>query len=135
MESLKVSASIKRSKQLLVTRKVRILLLFVFLFALYFVIGAIQNPLEHFALRARGAEAFLTHAISLGITFAARTLVGPLGAIAICLFYIDERVRREGFDIEWMMTKIAPAPLSQTPIASEAAPEVLPPSEENPSPH
>ena len=45
MESLGVRASIKRSKKLLVDRKVRIFLLLVFLFALYFVIGAIQAPL------------------------------------------------------------------------------------------
>jgi hypothetical protein len=108
VESLKVRASIRRSKQLLVDRKVRILLLFIFLFALYLVIGAIQTPLALIALRSRGAQAFVTHAISLAISFVTGTLVGPIGAIAVCLFYIDERVRREGFDIEWMMTKIAP---------------------------
>ncbi len=109
MESLQVNASIRRSKQLLVTRKVRVFLLIVLLCALYFVIGAIQMPLAVIALRARGGEAFLTNAISLTIGFLARTLVGPVGAIAVCLFYIDERVRREGFDIEWMMSRIAPA--------------------------
>jgi len=130
VESLKVRAAIKRSKQLLVDRKFRILLLFIFLFALYLVIGAIQTPLAYLALRARGSEAFITHAISLTISFVAGTLVGPLGAIAICLFYIDERVRREGFDIEWMMTKIAP-----TPVAPETTPEELPPSEESSNPN
>jgi len=109
MESLGVRASLKRSKHLLVDRKVRIFLLLVFLFALYFVIGAVQAPLTVMALRTRGAQAFVTHAINLAIGFVTGTLVGPIGAIAVCLFYIDERVRREGFDIEWMMTKIAPA--------------------------
>jgi hypothetical protein len=111
MESLGVRASIKRSKRLLVNRKVRVLLLFVFLFALYLVIGAIQAPLAIIALRSRGAQAFVTHAISLAIAFVTGTFVGPIGAIAICLFYIDERIRREGFDIEWMMSKVAPAPV------------------------
>jgi hypothetical protein len=109
VESLGVRASLKRSKQLLIDRKTRVLLLFIFLFALYLVIGAIQTPLALIALRSRGAQAFVTHAISLSLSFVTGTLVGPIGAIAICLFYIDERVRREGFDIEWMMTKIAPA--------------------------
>jgi hypothetical protein len=136
MESLKIRASIKRSKQLLVDRKFRVLLLFVLLFALYFVIGAIQTPLAYMALRARGAEAFITHAISLAIGFVTGTLVGPIGAIGVCLFYIDERVRREGFDIEWMMTKIAPAPTLIEPplsavtpvqaVSSEAASEAAP---------
>lgn len=139
VESLKVRASIKRSKLLLVDRKFRIFLLFVFLFALYLVIGAIQAPLAYFAIRARGSEAFFTHAISLAIGFVTGTLVGPLGAIAICLFYIDERVRREGFDIEWMMTKIAPTPIVPAPPAPAFAPEpaqgLRPPEEESSSPN
>ncbi|MBV8672237.1 MAG: hypothetical protein JOZ33_02275, partial [Acidobacteriaceae bacterium] len=53
------------------------------------------------------------------------TLVGPIGAIAVCLFYFDERVRREGFDIEWMMNRIAPGT-----AVSDAPPAVLPPSHE-----
>ncbi len=126
MESLGVRASIKRSKKLLVDRKVRIFLLVIFLIALYFVIGVIQAPLTVLALRTRGAQAFITHAISLAIGFVTGTLVGPIGAIAVCLFYIDERVRREGFDIEWMMTKIAPAP-SLPP--ADVATDVTPPAE------
>jgi len=125
VESLPVNAAIRRSKQLLVTRKVRVFLLIVFLFALYFVIGAIQMPLAVIAMRARGSEAFLSQAISLAIQFLARTVVGPIGAIALCLFYFDERVRREGFDIEWMMSRIAPAA-----VVPNETPEVLPPSPE-----
>jgi hypothetical protein len=128
MESLAVNASVRRSKQLLVTRKVRVFLLLVFLLALYFVIGAIQMPLALMAIRARGSEAFLTQAISLAVQFLARTLVGPIGAIAVCLFYIDERVRREGFDIEWMMTRIAPVT-----NAPNEPPVVPPPSQEGPT--
>ena len=125
VESTGVNASIRRSKHLLATRKVRIFLLLVFLFALYFVIGAIQMPLAVIAVRTRGAEAFVTHAITLAIQFLAGTVVGPIGAIALCLFYIDERVRREGFDIEWMMSRIAPAA-----VVPNETPEELPPPQE-----
>ncbi|MBB6145042.1 hypothetical protein HNQ77_002998 [Silvibacterium bohemicum] len=119
VESLDVRASIKRSKQLLIDRKVRILLLFLFLFALYLVIAAMQAPLALIALRSRGAQAFLTYTFSLALGFVTGTLVGPIGAIAVCLFYIDERVRREGFDIEWMMSKIAPAAAISAPPSGE----------------
>jgi hypothetical protein len=40
-------------------------------------------------------------------------LTGPLYPIAITLFYYDQRIRREGFDIEWMMQRAGlevPAP-------------------------
>lgn len=120
VESLKVRASIKRSKQLLIDRKVRVFLLFVFLFALYMVIFAIQTPLALIALRSRGAQAFVTQSINLALSFVTGTLVGPIGAIAICLFYIDERVRREGFDIEWMMSKIAPSAIPPATPSEES---------------
>jgi hypothetical protein len=110
VELLGVRAALKRSKQLLVDRKGRIFLLFLFLFVLYLVVGAIQMPLAVLALKARGMQAFTTHAISLALSFVTATIVGPIGAIALCLFYFDERVRREGFDIEWMMSKVAPTP-------------------------
>jgi hypothetical protein len=122
MESLGVRSSIKRSKRLLVDRKVRVFLLLIFLIALYFVIAAMQAPLAIMAVRTRGAQAFVTHGINLAIGFVTGTLVGPIGAIAVCLFYIDERVRREGFDIEWMMTKIAPAALRGEIDAAPDAP-------------
>jgi hypothetical protein len=126
VESIGVNASIRRSKQLLATRKVRIFLLLVLLLAFYFVIGAIQMPLAVIAVRTRGTEAFVTHAINLAIQFLTGTLIGPIGAIALCLFYFDERVRREGFDIEWMMSRIAPT----SAVVPNEAPEVPPPSQE-----
>jgi hypothetical protein len=125
VESLGIRASLRRSRQLLVDRKIRIFLLFIFLFALYLVIGAMQTPLALIALKSRGAEAFATHAIGLALSFVTGTLVGPIGAIAICLFYIDERVRREGFDIEWMMHRIAPAAPSAPRLAEENSPKPL----------
>lgn len=109
VESLKTRASLRRSAQLLASRKVRVFLLFLLLFALYLVVGAIESPLLLLAVRARGTEAFITQGINLVVSFAAGTLIGPVGAIGVCLFYFDERVRREGFDIEWMMRKLGPA--------------------------
>jgi len=110
VESLNVRGAVKRSKQLLASRKVRIFLLILLLGALYMVVGLIESPLLILAVRTRGVQAFITQAINLSVSFVAGTLIGPVGAIAVCLFYFDERVRREGFDIEWMMKKLAPAP-------------------------
>lgn len=109
VESLKVGAALRRSAALLASRKVRVFLLFMLLWALYMVVATLESPLMILAVRSRGMEAFVTSAIQLGINFAAATLIGPVGAIGLCLFYFDERVRREGFDIEWMMGKLVPA--------------------------
>ncbi|HTV04297.1 MAG TPA: hypothetical protein VME86_02935 [Acidobacteriaceae bacterium] len=115
VESLRTGAAMKRSTQLLASRKVRVFLLFLLLMALYLVVGVIQSPLVILAVRMRGVHAFITQATNLGVGFIAATLIGPVGAIGLCLFYFDERVRREGFDIEWMMKKLAPAAAAPQP--------------------
>jgi predicted secreted protein len=35
--------------------------------------------------------------------FLSNALIGPIYAIGLTLFYYDQRIRKEGFDIEWMM--------------------------------
>jgi hypothetical protein len=37
------------------------------------------------------------------VAFCTNTFVGPIYATGFTLFYYDQRVRKEGFDIEWMM--------------------------------
>jgi hypothetical protein len=39
-------------------------------------------------------------------TFVSECLVGPLATIAFSLVYYDQRVRREAFDLELMMTTL-----------------------------
>ncbi|HEY1985906.1 MAG TPA: hypothetical protein VGG85_10870 [Terracidiphilus sp.] len=40
-----------------------------------------------------------------GSSFAGQALTKPIHAIAIVLFYYDQRIRKEAFDIEWMMRR------------------------------
>lgn len=65
------------------------------------------------------------------IAFATNTFVGPILAIGTCLFYFDQRVRKEGFDIEWMMQAagMAPAVAAPTEAPAPAADEATPQSE------
>jgi hypothetical protein len=42
--------------------------------------------------------------------FAGSSLAGPILTIALTLVYYDERVRREGFDLEFMMASLASIP-------------------------
>jgi hypothetical protein len=103
MEDLKVRAAMRRSKQLVAGRKGRIFLLLLLLFALYCVAGALQLPFAILLLRSRSAEHIVGQVISLLVAFLCSSLIGPVASIALCLFYIDERVRREAFDIEFLM--------------------------------
>lgn len=116
IESLPTRPSLKRSAQLLVTRKFRILLLFLLIIALYMVVLTIQSPILILTMRSRGAHLIVSQILALGIGFVSGTLLAPIMQIGLCIFYFDERVRREGFDIEWMMKKLAPA--SNPPTAT-----------------
>jgi hypothetical protein len=72
-----------------------------------------------------------------GASFAIQSLTRPIYGIALVLFYYDQRIRQEGFDIEWMMLQaglIAPTP--PQPETAPWLPPVLPQehSTEPPSP-
>jgi hypothetical protein len=44
-----------------------------------------------------------TQALSQVLGFFTNSFLGPIWAAGITLFYYDQRVRKEGYDIEWMM--------------------------------
>ena len=50
-----------------------------------------------------------------GAFFAVKALTNPIYGIALTVFYFDQRIRKEGFDIEWMMQQagMLPPPQSQ----------------------
>ncbi len=49
------------------------------------------------------------------------SVLGPLYPIAVTLFYYDQRIRKEGFDIEWMMQSAGMTEPAQTQAAAEIA--------------
>jgi hypothetical protein len=59
------------------------------------------------------------------MNFIVQTLLTPVYSIALVLFYYDQRVRKEGYDIEWMMQQAglaAPvAPSTEEPPMAEAS--------------
>ena len=53
--------------------------------------------------------------------FAAGALAAPIATIAIALLYYDERIRKEAFDLQWMMQSLAPAVSQATAATSSGA--------------
>ncbi len=121
IESLGPNAAVRRSMALLTERKGRIFLLGLLIVAMSMIVGVVLSPLAFIGMRAHGAERYILQMIQLSGAFLSRLLVGPVAAIALCLFYFDERVRHEGFDIEFLMLRAGPPPAN-------------PPAEASPSP-
>lgn len=80
---------------------------------------------------ARLIEVILLFSV-YGGSFAVRAFTKPLYAIAQLHFYYDQRIRKEGFDIEWMMRQAGMLVRQDTPEAVPWMPPV--PRRQNPSP-
>ena len=107
-------AALSRSALLTRGSRGRILVLFLLGVALNWILSmAIMLPLAFLVTLLPGAEspqhaqtsAMFTMAIIYGSAFAVQALTRPVYGIALILFYYDQRIRQEAFDIEWMMLK------------------------------
>jgi hypothetical protein len=136
VEDLGVRASMRRSKALATGRTGRIFLLILLVYALWMIAGVIQVPLALLLVRSHAAQYFALQATMLAVSFIATSLVGPVAAIGLCLFYFDERVRREGFDIDVLLRgasvsspftppPIVPVTLADPPDAPLPTPEPI----------
>ncbi|MDE3200857.1 MAG: hypothetical protein KGN79_08040 [Acidobacteriota bacterium] len=87
--------------------------LFVPLVLVIAFVPGMQGP-EH-----QGAVGALAALFLYGGTFAAQAFIRPVYGIGLTLFYFDQRIRKEGFDIEWMMRQaglVAAAPAAAASV-------------------
>lgn len=109
--------SMRRSKALTHERQGRVFLVYMLIVALTWVVGAIcQIPfyltIGSHAFRRPGLISQTARLLQATGSFVSASLVGALLTIALTLIYYDERVRREGFDMQLMMAALEPAPLT-----------------------
>jgi hypothetical protein len=104
-ENLGVNASLRRSRALVSGRKGRIFLALLLVYVLHMVAGGLQLPFILLAGTMHGIQRVLLLAADLLIAFVATALVSPIASIAMTMFYTDERVRREGYDIELLLQR------------------------------
>ena len=129
VEDLKAGQAIKRSIELTKGARGRIFVLFLLIIVITLAIVAVtQFPLVISAFRHPGQPLPLTtQALQQVLNFFTSTLIGPIYAIGLTLFYYDQRIRKEGFDIEWMMQAAGLTALSAG--AGESSPPVADGSE------
>jgi hypothetical protein len=105
VESLTAGRALKRSAELSEGSRGRIFVLGLLTAVINSGIVAItQSPFLILAIKHPGHP--LTaglQALQLILAFCTNTVIGPIYAIALTLFYYDQRIRKEGYDIEWMM--------------------------------
>ncbi len=123
IEGLGVRAAMRRTKQLVAGRKWRIFLLYLLMALLYVVAFAVQSPL---ILLVAHTKAVTQHSVAVGlqllVSFGVTLLLAPIPSISLCLFYFDERVRREAFDIDFLLrgSAAAQSPAASGPVQEES---------------
>ncbi|HEX3738519.1 MAG TPA: hypothetical protein VHV29_02220 [Terriglobales bacterium] len=113
--------TLRRSRSLTEGRRARIFIIYILVALLTWVVAVIfQTPFysmlswKHI-FRPPYASSLAVTVSAIG-NFLSTSLVGPLMTIAFTLIYYDERVRREGFDLQLMISTLE----SRTPSASPA---------------
>lgn len=106
IENLGVSRAAGRSKLLVTGARWRMFAISLLLFLLsYAVLIGLQMPVVAIAVFATGGKITLAYQILSQLSsFISGSLVAPLGMIAFTLAYYDQRVRKEGFDIQLLMS-------------------------------
>jgi hypothetical protein len=158
VENLKARQALRRSVELTQGSRGRIFILgllimviemgLVLITQIFFIVVALN------AIKNHGQPPVWSQVLQQIVGFFTNSFIGPMYATGLTLFYYDQRIRKEGFDIEWMMqaaglttpvltTPDLPAPASsvasdQAPSAeaeevpAEPVPEAAPPAEPGP---
>jgi hypothetical protein len=114
-------ASMERSMELTKGYAGQMFLLLLLVMVLTYAVAVLlQLPVMFFTVTAAMAK----HPVSLGVSaysylaqFVSQVLVGPVGTISASLMYYNLRVRKEGFDIQHLLSTLGsvPQPLADPP--------------------
>jgi hypothetical protein len=125
LENKSVTDAMSRSTDLTKGNRGRIFVIWVLFFVLSIGVSLLMRwPVE--ALAGVSSAAALQRSSSawqvalLASTFIAECLVGPLATIALSLVYFDERVRKEAFDLQLMMSTLDTPALPVSPVQAGA---------------
>lgn len=105
VEDLTARQSLKRSVELSKDARGRIFVLGLLVYAIKLLLGILLgSPFIAFAFKNPGHPFPLALlAVQQIATFIINTFIGPMYATGLTLFYYDQRIRKEGYDIERMM--------------------------------
>jgi Protein of unknown function (DUF975). len=115
VEDLPATRALGRARKLSKGTRGRIFVMFLVVWAIAIalsMIGYIPTMITIGILAATGHNSqsaaiatVVVQIINMLVNFIMQTLVAPVYLAALVMFYFDQRVRLEGYDIEWMMQK------------------------------
>ncbi len=129
-EQMPAWAAMQRSGKLTEGTRGRIFLMLLLIWALSAVVSmaayipmmivtAVVSAMGHGAQYAV-VVFVIAEIVNVLVNFAVQVLVTPVYATALVLFYFDQRIRTEGYDIEWMMEQAGLAGATAWGAAADA---------------
>ena len=120
VENLKAREAIKRSISLSKGSRGRIFMLGLLTIIIEIgLVGLTQGFFVIAGIKSKGMLPLWMSVLQQMLAFLTNTFVGPIYATGFTLFYFDQRIRKEGFDIEHMM---AAAGMTSRPVGAELQP-------------
>jgi hypothetical protein len=135
VENLPARAAIRRSIELTKWSRGRIFVLWLLVFVVQLILGLATQAFFIFAtIKYHQQLPFGLRILQQFVAFCTNTFVTPIMATGVTLFYYDQRVRKEGYDIEWMMQAAGmTAPIAAPALApGETPPAVFTPGQQAP---
>jgi hypothetical protein len=123
LEDLKARQAIRRSIELSQGSRGRIFVLGLLISFIQLGLVAITQVLFLVAaFKQHGQLSAWIQVLQQLVGFVTNSFIGPMYATGLTLFYYDQRVRKEGYDIEWMMEAagMTPAAISATAQSTAA---------------
>jgi len=104
IEKVSFSEAMTRSKDLVEGNRGRVAIIYLLSFVITYAVAiALGIPLEFVALRLVKTMPVAASLLNLVTTVLANALAAPIGLIGFTLAYYDARVRKEAFDLHYMM--------------------------------
>ncbi len=105
-EELTVGAALRRSVLLSKDTRGRIILAFLGILIVQSIMSLIAfAPIFGVLARSAGHPPAWLAGYQLGFGFVVDTLFVPFYGIVLALFYFDARIRKEGFDVDWLLER------------------------------
>jgi hypothetical protein len=126
-EGISTFRSLKRSVILSRGSRGRIFVLFLVVCTAWMIpLMALMIPTFFFLAKSKGHATLGATVYTMGVSFLSNTLLKPVYGIGLTLLYFDERIRKEGYDVEWMLEHA-------TQLETVVSPEILPGPDPSPT--
>ena len=119
MEKLAARPALKRSRFLAKGSIKKISLIYVLMVAMGLVFSTVLWLPDRLYVAFRGHSYMISILLSNTGSFLASALAGPISTIAVALMYYDQRIRKEAFDLQWMMDSMGHSTQPSAPEVPE----------------